>query len=63
LCNIAIPLTPSFVGEFLSLCGIFAKNGFSLVLSTIGVILSAVYSLFAYARVVHGMPKRIYSDP
>jgi NADH:ubiquinone oxidoreductase subunit 4 (subunit M) len=60
LCNIAMPLTPSFVGEFLSLCGIFAKNGFCLVLSTIGVILSAVYSLFAYARVVHGMPKRIY---
>ena len=60
LCNIAMPLTPSFVGEFLSLCGIFAQNSFSLILSLIGVILSAVYSLWAYARVVHGMPKRVY---
>jgi NADH:ubiquinone oxidoreductase subunit 4 (subunit M) len=60
LCNMAMPLTPSFVGEFLSLCGIFAQNSLSLVLSLIGVILSAVYSLWAYARVVHGMPKRVY---
>jgi NADH:ubiquinone oxidoreductase subunit 4 (subunit M) len=60
LCNMAMPLTPSFVGEFLSLCGIFAKNGFTLFISTIGVVLRAVYSLFAYARVVHGMPKNVY---
>lgn len=59
-CNMAMPLTPSFVGEFLSLCGIFAQNSLSLVLSLIGVILSAVYSQWAYARVVHGMPKRVY---
>lgn len=59
-CNMAMPLTPSFVGEFLSLCGIFAQNSLSLVFSLIGVILSAVYSLWAYARVVHGMPKRVY---
>jgi NADH-ubiquinone oxidoreductase chain 4 len=44
LCNMAMPLTPNFVGEFLSLCGIFAQNSVSLVLSLIGVILSAVYS-------------------
>lgn len=60
LCNMAMPLTPSFVGEFLSLCGIFARNSFSQLLSLIGVILSAVYSLWAYARVVHGMPKKVY---
>lgn len=60
LCNMAMPLTPSFVGEFLSLCGIFRRNSQSMVLSLIGVIRSAVYSLWAYARVVHGMPKRIY---
>ncbi len=60
LCNMAMPLTPNFVGEFLSLCGIFAQNSFSQVLSQIGVILSAVYSQWAYARVVHGMPKGVY---
>jgi NADH:ubiquinone oxidoreductase subunit 4 (subunit M) len=26
LCNMAMPLTPSFVGEFLSLCGIVAHK-------------------------------------
>lgn len=60
LCNMALPLTPNFVGEFLSLCGIFRRNSFSLRISLAGVIQSAVYSLWAYARVVHGMPKRIY---
>jgi NADH-ubiquinone oxidoreductase chain 4 len=60
LCNMALPLTPNFVGEFISLCGIFAKNGFSLMVCMIGVILRAVYSLWAYARVVHGMPKIQY---
>lgn len=60
LCNMALPLTPNFVGEFLSLCGIFVQNTFSLTVSLVGVILSAVYSLWAYARVVHGMPKIPY---
>ena len=59
-CNMALPLTPNFVGEFLSLCGIFAQNTVSLVICLAGVILSAVYSLWAYARVVHGMPKIPY---
>nr|ANN44637.1 NADH dehydrogenase subunit 4 [Hariotina sp. MMOGRB0030F] len=57
LCNMALPLTPNFIGEFLSLCGIFANNFVSLIICLGGVILSAVYTLWAYARVVHGMPK------
>lgn len=60
LCNMAQPLTPNFVGEFLSLCGIFAQNAVSLTLCLGGVILSAVYTQWAYARVVHGMPKIQY---
>nr|NP_057986.1 NADH dehydrogenase subunit 4 [Tetradesmus obliquus]AAF72063.1 NADH dehydrogenase subunit 4 [Tetradesmus obliquus]CAB90371.1 NADH dehydrogenase subunit 4 [Tetradesmus obliquus] len=60
LCNMALPLTPNFVGEFLSLCGIFAQNWVSLTICLGGVILSAVYTLWAYARVVHGMPKIQY---
>jgi NADH:ubiquinone oxidoreductase subunit 4 (subunit M) len=42
------------------MCGIFAQNSLSLILSLIGVILRAVCSLWAYARVVYGMPKRVY---
>ena len=60
-CNIAQPQTPNFVGEFLSLCGIFAQNTVSLFICLVGVLLSAVYSLWAYARVVHGMPKIPYT--
>nr|ALF99716.1 NADH dehydrogenase subunit 4 [Sphaeropleales sp. YC001] len=60
LCNMRMPLTPNFVGEFLSLCGIFAQNALSLTVSLAGVILSAVYTLWAYARVVHGNPKSPY---
>lgn len=57
LSNIAMPLTPSFVGEFLSLSGIFGISYFVLIRSLSGVILRAVYNLWAYARVVHGIPK------
>lgn len=60
LCNMALPLTPNFVGEFQSQCGIFAQNGVALAISLGGVLLSAVYTLWAYARVVHGMPKIQY---
>lgn len=62
LCNMAQPLTPNFVGEFQSLCGIFAQNGIALTLCLGGVILSAVYTQWAYARVVHGMPKIQYQS-
>jgi NADH:ubiquinone oxidoreductase subunit 4 (subunit M) len=39
------------------LCGIFQNNFVCLIICLGGVILSAVYTLWAYARVVHGMPK------
>lgn len=57
LANMAMPLSPNFVGEFLCLCGIFEHNLWALVAALIGVFLSAAYTMWAYARVVHGMPK------
>jgi NADH-quinone oxidoreductase subunit M len=57
LCNIALPLTPNFVGEFLCLCAIYGHNLYALCAACIGVLLSAAYTMWAYARVVHGMPK------
>jgi NADH:ubiquinone oxidoreductase subunit 4 (subunit M) len=60
LCNMALPLTPNFVGEFLCLCGIYEHNLFALCASLLGVLLSAAYTMWAYARVVHGMPKPTY---
>nr|AIK66593.1 NADH dehydrogenase subunit 4 [Rotundella rotunda] len=57
LSNMALPLTPNFVGEFLCLSGVFAHNGVALAGALVGVLLRAAYTLWAYARVVHGMPK------
>lgn len=60
LCNLALPLTPNFVAEFLCLCSLWAHHVGVLVGALIGVILSAAYTLWAYARVVHGMPKSTF---
>lgn len=62
LCNIALPLSPNFVGEFLCLSSVFAHNLGAFLGALIAVILSAAYSLWAYARVVHGMPKSTYFE-
>lgn len=56
LANMAIPLFPNFIAEFLALCGVFRSHFWAALLMCIGIILSAVYSLWAYARVVHGIP-------
>lgn len=55
--NMALPLTPNFVGEFLCLCGIYEISLVALAASCVGVLLSAAYTMWAYSRVVHGMPK------
>lgn len=57
LCNMAMPLTPNFLAEFLCLCSVFAHNTVALAGALIAVVLAAAYSMWAYARVVHGMPK------
>lgn len=62
LCNMALPLTPNFIGEFLCLCSVFAHNLVALFGALIAVILSAAYTMWAYARVVHGMPKPQYFE-
>lgn len=60
LCNMAMPLTPNFLAEFLCLCSVFNHNLLRLAGACIQVILQAAYSMWAYARVVHGMPKPMY---
>ena len=60
LCNMALPLTPNFVAEFLCLCSVFTHHLGAFAAALIAVILSAAYTMWAYARVVHGMPKPQY---
>lgn len=54
LANIAIPLSCNFVGEFLSLLATFESNSFIAILASLGMVLSACYSLFLYNRVCFG---------
>ena len=46
--------TSGFIGEFLSLLGTFKTNSIAAFFATFGVILSAVYALTLYRRIVFG---------
>ena len=54
MANVGLPGTSGFVGEFLTLMGIFQVNTWVAVFATTGVILSAAYALWLYRRVVMG---------
>ncbi|MBF9032256.1 NADH-quinone oxidoreductase subunit M [Rhodobacterales bacterium HKCCE3408] len=54
MANVGLPGTSGFVGEFLTLIGIFKVNTWIGVLAATGVILSACYALWLYRRVVFG---------
>jgi NADH-quinone oxidoreductase subunit M len=54
MANVGLPGTSGFVGEFLTLLGTFQSNTLVALLATTGVILSAGYALWLYARVVFG---------
>lgn len=59
--NMALPLFPNFIAEFLTLCGVFSFHTWAMLLACTSMVLSAAYSLWAYARVVHGLPKPQYT--
>lgn len=54
MANVGLPGTSGFLGEFLTLIGVFQVNKLIVVLATTGVILSAAYALYLYRRVVFG---------
>ncbi|SLN44528.1 NADH-quinone oxidoreductase subunit M [Pseudoruegeria aquimaris] len=54
MANVGLPGTSGFVGEFLTLMGVFQVNTWIAVVATSGVILSAAYALWLYRRVVFG---------
>jgi NADH:ubiquinone oxidoreductase subunit 2 (subunit N) len=54
MANVGLPGTSGFVGEFLTLMGVFQVNTWVGVLAATGVILSAGYALWLYRRVVLG---------
>ncbi|MCO5128862.1 MAG: NADH-quinone oxidoreductase subunit M, partial [Rhodobacteraceae bacterium] len=54
MANVGLPGTSGFVGEFLTLMGIFQVNTWVALVATSGVILSAAYALWLYRRVMMG---------
>ena len=54
MANVGLPGTSGFIGEFLTLMGIFQVNTWVAAIATSGVILSAAYALWLYRRVVMG---------
>ena len=54
MANVGLPGTSGFVGEFLTLLGAFRANTTVAFFATTGVILSAGYALWLYARVIFG---------
>ncbi|MHB8245242.1 MAG: complex I subunit 4 family protein [Acidimicrobiales bacterium] len=56
LASIGVPGLNGFVGEFLILSGTFLTHRWWAVAATAGVIVAAVYLLWAYQQVFHGTP-------
>lgn len=54
LSSLALPGLNGFVGEFLILAGAFFAERPFAILAAAGVILSAIYLLWAYQRMMHG---------
>ena len=57
LANMGFPGTSNFVGELLILSGIFETNSNVMVFSALGIIFSAIYSIWLYNRLVFGTLK------
>ncbi|WP_051062360.1 NADH-quinone oxidoreductase subunit M [Ilumatobacter nonamiensis] len=56
LSSIGVPGLNGFIGEYLILIGSFQSARWWTVVATAGVILAALYLLWAYQRVFHGEP-------
>ena len=48
------PARSGFIGEFLTLLGVFKVNTWVALFATTGVILSAAYALWLYRKVIFG---------
>ncbi len=62
LAGLGLPGLNGFVGEFLILLGTFVTHRWWAVVALGGVILSAVYLLWAYQRAFHGSPSEELSS-
>ena len=54
MANVGLPGTSGFIGEFLTMIGIFQVNTWVAFFAAFGVILSAAYALWLYRRIIFG---------
>ena len=55
IANTGIPLTLNFLGEQLSLIGIWERSPIIAVLGATGIVFSAIYSIYLYNRISYGV--------
>lgn len=64
LSSLGLPGLNNFVGEFLVILGTFARNRALGAIAASGVVLAAIYLLWAYQRMAHGpVPERHAKHP
>ncbi|MGQ0669469.1 MAG: NADH-quinone oxidoreductase subunit M [Actinomycetota bacterium] len=64
LSSLGLPGLNNFVGEFLVILGTFASNRAFGAIAAAGVVLAAIYLLWAYQRMAHGpVPERHSKHP
>ena len=56
LSSLGLPALNGFVGEFLVLIGTFVGHRWWVIPAAFGIVLAAIYLLWAYQRVFHGEP-------
>jgi len=54
MANVGLPGTSGFIGEFLTILGVFKVNTWVALFAATGVILSAAYALWLYRKVIFG---------
>ncbi|MBB3955178.1 NADH-quinone oxidoreductase subunit M [Novosphingobium sediminicola] len=57
MASVGLPATANFVGEFLSLQGIYKASSWTALIAGTGIILGAAYMLYLYRRVAFGDQK------
>ena len=57
MASIGLPGTSGFVGEFLSMLGVYKESSWVAAISGTGIILGAAYMLYLYRRVAFGEQK------
>lgn len=62
--NCGAPLTLNFVGEFMSLYGVFERLPIAGILASSSIVFSAAYTIFMFNRIAFAgsKPKRFWSD-